>query len=521
MTLTDLKSNISLEKNSKKLVFSLGLIISVGLLIRLFYFSQYVPGYSDDAMVYFWYANDIKILGQLPNYLSSHIGWSILLSFFFEIFTFDNFFDYIELQKMLSILISVITIIPIYFICNKFFGKEVSLIGALLFTIEPRLIQNSLLGITESFYILLLSIIFLLALNSNRKFVLISFGLLGITTIVRFESILLFLPLSMYYFINYKSQQNFKKNYLFAVIIFFLMLTPLIFLNSTLEDGNFVFNRINAELSYIEGDFIEDEEPIPPWYYDYNFENIVKFLLWSMLPIFIFFVPLGSIIIFKKWKQKNIFIILMLIFTLIPGFYALLRFSDSRYLLPAYPMFCIISLFTVNWFSEKIHNKKMFYLILIALIIIPTTIFLETKVQVDTLHEDEAMKIAEYVIQKTQIINQYSPESKYIMIAKMNQSEFPILSTEFDKMQLLDIHANSIEEYLTVGESMGLTHLVLDGKESIYRPIFFKNIFNHEDEFPYLSKIFDSNDLNFEYHVKIFEIDYEKFHELEKLRMKD
>ena len=518
--MTDLKSNISIEKNSKKIVFSLGLIIGIGLLARLFYFSQYVPGYSDDAIVYFWYANDIKILDQLPNYLLSHIGWSIFLSFFFEVFSFDNFFDYIELQKMLSVLISVITIIPIYFLCNKFFGKGISLIGALLFAIEPRLIQNSLLGITESFYILLITISFLFILNSNRKLVFLSFGLIGITTIVRFESILLFLPISIYYFINSKSEQNIKRNYLFATIIFLLMLTPLIFLNTTSEEGNFVFNRINAELSYIEGDFIEEQESIP-WYYDYNFENIVKFLSWSMIPIFIFFVPLGSILIFKKWKQNNIFIILMVVFTLIPGFYALLRFADSRYLLPAYPMFCIISLFTVKWLSEKIHYKKSLYLILIALIIIPTIVFLETKVQVDTIHETEAIIIAENVIQKTEIINQYSPESKYVMIAKMNQSEFPILSTEFDKMQLLDFHANSIEEYLTVGESMGLTHLVLDGKESIYRHIFFKNIFYNEDEYTYLSKIFDSSDLNFEYHVKIFEIDYDKFHEFGKLRIKD
>jgi len=518
--LTDFKSSIAIEKNTKKIVFCLGLIIGIGLLIRLFYFSQYVPGYSSDAIVYFWYANDIKILDQLPNYLLSHIGWPIILSFFFEVFPFDNFVDYMELQKMLSVLISVITIIPIYFLCNKFFGKEISLIGALLFAIEPRLVQNSLLGITEPFYILLLSIIFLFTLSSNRKFIFLSFGLLAITSIVRFESIFLFLPMSIYYFINYKSEQNFKKKYLLTVIIFLLILTPLIFLNTTTENENLIFNRINAELIYIEGDFIEDKESIP-WYYDYNFENIIKFLSWSMIPIFIFFIPLGSILIFKKWKQNNIFIILMTIFTLIPGFYALLRFADSRYLLPAYPIFCIISLFAVKWITEKIHYKKYLYLILMVIVITSLVIFLEAKVKVDTIHEIEAIKIAEKVIQKTEIINQYSPESKYVMIAKMNQSEFPILSTEFNKMQLLDFHANSIEEYLELGENMGLTHLVLDGKESTYRPIFFKNIFEHEKEFSYLFKIFDSRDLNFEYHVKIFEIDYKKFHELKKLRIKD
>ena len=514
MTETNTKKTFKKINEKNMTIFSLIIIIGISLLIRLYYFSQYQLGFSDDAMVYFWYANDIKILDQLPNYLLSHIGWSIFLSFFFEIFIFDNFFHYIELQKMLSVLISVVTIIPIYFLCNKFFGKGISLIGALLFAVEPRLIQNSLLGITESLYILLLTTIFFFTIKSNRKFIFISFGLLGITTIVRFESVLLFLPMSIDYFINSKLEQNFKRNYLFATMVFLLILTPLIFLNTTSEDGNLVFNRINAELSYINGDFIEEQESIS-WYNDYNFENIPKFLSLSMIPIFIFFVTLGSILILKKWKQNNIFIILMVVFTLIPGFYALLRFSDSRYLLPAYPMFCIISLFTVKWFSEKIHYKKSLYLILIALIIVPTAIFLEANVQVDTIHELEAIKIAEKVSQKTKIINHYPPESRYVMIAKMNQTEFPVLSSEFENITLLDIDAKSIEEYLKMGEELGLTHLVLDGKESIYKPVFFKNIFNNEEGFPYLIKIFDSNELNYQYHVKIFKIDYDKFHELE------
>ena len=277
MTETNTKKTFKKINEKNMTIFSLIIIIGISLLIRLYYFSQYQLGFSDDAMVYFWYANDIKILDQLPNYLLSHIGWSIFLSFFFEIFIFDNFFDYIELQKMLSVLISVVTIIPIYFLCNKFFGKGISLIGALLFAVEPRLIQNSLLGITESLYILLLTTIFFFTIKSNRKFIFISFGLLGITTIVRFESVLLFLPMSIDYFINSKLEQNFKRNYLFATMVFLLILTPLIFLNTTSEDGNLVFNRINAELSYINGDFIEEQESIS-WYNDYNFENIPKFL---------------------------------------------------------------------------------------------------------------------------------------------------------------------------------------------------------------------------------------------------
>ena len=103
--MTDFKSSIEIEKNTKKIVFCLGLIMGIGLLIRLFYFSQYVPGYSSDAIVYFWYANDIKILDQLPNYLLAHIGWPIILSFFFEVFTFNL---YLLLAALITLLIGAL-----------------------------------------------------------------------------------------------------------------------------------------------------------------------------------------------------------------------------------------------------------------------------------------------------------------------------------------------------------------------------------------------------------------------------
>jgi len=507
------KSHVALEENKKILFYYLTLIIGISLIVRLFYFSQYPPGFSDDAMVYFWYANDIRILDHLPDYLLSNIGWPIFLSFFFEIFSFNNFWDYITLQTFLSVIISVITIIPIYFLCNKFFGKKISLFGALLFTFEPRLIQNSLLGITEPIYILLLTIVFVLFLSSNKKFIYLSFGLLGLLTIIKFESILLFLPLSVLFFINFKMQKNYKKQYLFSAIIFLVMLSPVIILNTTTDGGNLISNRINAELRYTGGDFIDKEKPIP-WYYDYNFENIIKFLGWSMIPIFLPFIPLGVILIFKKWQKKHLFIILLTIFTLIPGFYALLRFADTRYLFPAYPMFCVIALFAIKWFDENFSRKKILYLILIVMIVFSSVIFLETKEKIDENHEEEYLNIAKEVIQKTDVINQYMPESKYVIIAQMHESEFPVLSSEFKKIQLLDFYTNSFEEYLSIGEEMGLTHLVLDGRDSIYRPIFFKNVFNNENEFPYLLKIYDSVQSNYDYHVKIFEIDYDKFHEL-------
>lgn len=499
------------EKNVS--IFALLIIVGIGLMIRLYYFSQYQPGFSDDAIVYFWYANDIKILGELPNYVLTHGGWPMLLSIFFKIFYFNNFWDYIELQKFVSVILSTTTIIPIYFLSNRFFGKYLSLLGATLFAIEPRLIQNSLLGVTEPLYILLLTTIFFLFLSSKKKIVYISFGLLGLSTLVRFESIILFVPLSIVFFLQFKKEKNIVKKYLLATMIFSLMVIPLILENTLIGNENVVTNRINAELLYIGGDLIKDSQNVP-WYYSYNFENIVKILGWSMIPIFLMFVPVGTILMLKQWNKNNMFIILVVIFTLIPGFYALLRFADVRYLFPTYPMFCIISLFAIKWYNEKIKQKKIFITIFLIGIVFSSILFLEYKVKVDEVHERESLSIAKEVIHNAKSVNQYSPESKYVIIAQMSESKFPILSSDFKKFPLLDYDANSLEEYLKIGEKLGLTHLVLDGRDSIYRPIFFKGVFENEEKYPYLLKIYDSTRHNFKYHVKIFEIDYVKFNQM-------
>lgn len=500
----------------KKSIIILTIIIGIGLFTRLYYFPQYQLGFSDDAVIYFWYANDISILGRLPNYVISSGGWSIFLSFFFAVFNFDNFRDYLTLQTLVSISISVITIIPIYLLCNRFFGKSLSLVGALLFSLEPHLIQNSLLGATEPLYIFILSVILFLFLSHSKKVVYTSFGLLGLLSIVRIESVFLLVPFLIIFFLRFRNEGEILKKYSLVIGIFVLMLLPMVAEKTLVGDYNYLEERISSELRYVTGDLIDDPQSIP-YYYEFNFKNPVKFLGWSMIPLFLPFVPFGIILIFKNWKKNNSFIILSTIFVLLPGFYALLRFSDTRYIFPAYPLFCVISLFAVKWFSEKFTHKNLFIIFLLCGIILSSALFLDFKVKVDELHENEALSIAKEVIKRTDVINHYAPESKYLFIAKISELEnFPVLSSQVEKVPLLDLHANSLENYIILGESKGLTHLVLDGRDSIYRPPFFKDVFNNEQKYPYLIKKYDSADFDYNYIVKIFEIDYEKFNQISK-----
>ena len=182
-------SNIEtrLEFMSKKIIIPLFIICSISLLLRIFYFPSDIP-LTLDAVGYFWYAVETNILGHFPSeYPFPNTGWPMFLSLFFGIINSNNFMDYMMVQRVLTIGISVVTIIPVYFLCKKFFKKSIALIGTILFAFEPHLIQHSMLGITDTLYIFLIIISFLLLISKNDKLIYVSFGIAALSAIVRYE----------------------------------------------------------------------------------------------------------------------------------------------------------------------------------------------------------------------------------------------------------------------------------------------------------------------------------------------
>ena len=66
---------------------------------------------------------------------------------------------------------------------------------------------------------------------------------------------------------------------------------------------------------------------------------------------------------------------------------------------------------------------------------------------------------------------------------------------------------NSLIEFIDSSKDKGLTHLAVDGRE--HQPEFLRDVFYHDEEYGYLTKIFDSKELNMKYNVKIYKINYE------------
>ena len=77
-----------------------------------------------------------------------------------------------------------------------------------------------------------------------------------------------------------------------------------------------------------------------------------------------------------------------------------------------------------------------------------------------------------------------------------------------------DTQIDNLRDYFYVLEKQKVTHLLLD--ENNNSPLIndelkfhLKDIFNHENKYPFLIKEYDSRENGFNYYVKVFEIDYD------------
>ena len=497
-----------LEFFANNAVISLLILCSVGLFLRLYYFPYGVPLILDALTAHFFYATDVSILGHLPSNYPPTIssGWPVFLAFFFTIFRFDNAVDYMTLQRLISISLSTLTTIPVYFLCRRFFDRPYAIIGAALFALEPHVIQNSLLGLTEPLYIFLVASSLALFFSSNNKMIYGSFSIVGLATIVRAEGLFLFLPLCIMYIIPHKKESKKIAKIIVVISIFLLTLLPMTVFRSQVQTSSSVVDRVLMET---------DNIMTPGGHGGRAFtfsavESYIKLTGWALIPIFIFFVPTGIFFIFKKRDSDKTVVIITMISMMIPVFYAFSFAPDPRYIYPLFPLFCILSIFTVKRVAPNL-NRNIFLIFIIGGILLSSSVFLDLK-KYDYEHQREAYDIARYVTSVAKGVNEYYPEDSYIQPAEI-PDKWPALKSSIPSKTLVIGNTkdyDSIERYIEVGKKLGLTYLVLDGNEK--RPPYLNEIFLHGKKYPYLVNVYDSQDHGYKYHVKIYKIDYDRFY---------
>ena len=543
------------ENSAKKPIVFLALIGFAGLFLRLVYFPYDVPLFND-SLGYFWYAIDMSILNQLPpGHSLVNNGWPSFLSLIFQQMDSSNFLDYHNMQRFVGVVFSVATIFPVYFLCSMYFKKSYSLLGATLFIFEPRLIGNSLLGVPESMYVFLMASLLFLFLSNDFKKIYLAFAIVALLAIVRYEGLLMIIPTSIVFFIRFRKQKKDLIKYIICMSIFILILVPMAYLkNETMGQDGFVSHIGAGPEKFFHSDVQTTEELLY-----LGSVNLIKYAGWVQIPSFIIFVPLGIIFIFKSLDYKKIIIILSILIMLIPAFYGYSREAqDTKYLYVLYPIFCVLACFTFKIFLEKFHRRNLIFCIIIGGIILSSVFFVEWKAM-DNEHYREAYKIFTEIGQKEMKINKelgtYGGELTYFSWVRLhNVDEFPILMKEMPPKKItwttqglskakqleadideLDIKAresleyhnqqiDNLRDYFQVLEKQKITHLLLDGINNTplindELRLHLIDIFNHKNKYPFLVKEYDSRENGFNYHVKLFKIDYKMLEEFYQKRV--
>ena len=474
----------------------------IALMIRIYYTPQEIP-LTLDAFTYFLFANDTSIIGNIPiNYNFPNIGWPVFLSILFQIFRFEYYLDGMLIQRICSEIFSVLTIIPMYYLSKKFFDKHLALVGVSFFVFSPYIIENSILGITDSLFIFLICSFLALFFSNNMKNSVYAFPVLALSALVRYESVLLIIPTTIIFLNKFKNENNFKVSYFAGLFLFFVLIMPFVIwkIQMGLPDGllshlvagsNVVINQGSINNSDTKFNLI------------LGLTNLPRFLAYVSLPILFIFVPYSIISLIKNSKKDFRMLVFFGIISLIPALYAFGRgFEEIRYVFVITPILIVSSLFLIEKISLKI-NYKIFYVLLIIVICSSSTLFVEFR-YLDIEHEKDSVKVAKFLKNLPGNINDYGKESYYLEVIALEDVKFPKLSSEINlHTSSIPLSGNSINEIMSDAKSKEIRYFVIkDNDESL------SDIYHNEEQYPFLKKIFDSNDNSIFFKVKIFEIDY-------------
>jgi len=503
----------------KKILLFLSVIIITAFAIRIYFLNFEMP-LTNDALNYFFYALDIKISNQLPeNYFLANPGWGIFLSMIFSNFESQNVIDYMNLQKVLAISFSVITIIPTYFLCKKFFKRSYSLLGALIIGLEPHLIQNSLFGISDSLYIFLIVISFLLYFNENKKITYISFALIAFATVVRAEGIFVLMAFLIMHIIRKNNVRVKITDIIISGLIFSIIFLPVVLIQTEINDNDMMaFGRLATT---IETHTVNPEKETVATGFAFIFngiQNFPQYLGWSLIPILLPFTPIGFLLMFKNWHFKMKTVFTGLILMSIPAFYAYsIPLQDVRYLFFLFPLFVILSLITIEKITEKF-NRKIVFVVIISFVIMSTGAYSELKIDNEQLNEYGL--IAETISKTPKVINDFS-KSEFL-----ESINYPKQFNEFEKFYEIEridkksvrysivqqvtivptLNYDNIRDFIS-GNKDTVTHIIVENDKRS----FLFDIFINEEKYPYLEKEFDFNSRHNDYSIKIFKINYQKF----------
>lgn len=209
------------------------LIIVIGIFFRIYKLEVFFP-FGHDQDLIFWIAKDIleghlRLIGQETSITGVFIGplFYYLIAFVLAIFNMNPLSS-----TVVTNIISVATIISIYFVFRKFFGQMAGFLGASLFAISPGTVfldrwvvptQPTMLWTIWFLYVLLS------ALSGNFKILIPLAILIGLIWHIHiaFIPLLILLPIAFWLSGRKIADLKFDRRSQLSILIVVILLAPL------------------------------------------------------------------------------------------------------------------------------------------------------------------------------------------------------------------------------------------------------------------------------------------------------
>ena len=297
--------------------------------------------------------------GSFPLYLYKFINVTILPSI-----------DFTTVSRLTSSIVSILTILLIFFLCRQFFSKKISILAAFIFTFSAGSIQHAHFNTTESMLILLLTLVSLLSVLMVKQKTYTITLLLGIIIGISYATKIVgasfvIIPLTSFIIIALKDKSISKTIPL--TIVFLLSTLAAGFLFAPYQIIDFV--RFSNEQAYIQGvTYGKDKPPFIIIYestipYIYQISKIFPFTFgFISLPLAIagLYVLLR---VFLKQKANRYLYILILMYPILYFIWAGMWYAKfSRYYMLLFPFLSI-------WAAYFLSRLKNIYIIILLLLI--------------------------------------------------------------------------------------------------------------------------------------------------------
>jgi hypothetical protein len=499
-----------LERIVENKIIALFLVVTLGIVLRIYFMPWEYPINSPDAFVYLNEAINYS-KGNFEQFNTRFI-WPIFLSIFFQFSSDSHLMAYTTIMRIVSISVSVITIPIIYAISNKFVNHKWAILCASIFTLEANLLENSIFGITETLFILIGLLSFYFAIKENKKFIPISFLFAGIAFDTRLSGIVLLIFLFLICYTRFSGKKLFK--YLIIGIIIFVGVT-LPQITISLEDEQIPYLKY---FFHLESTIQED----PPfvWKGDSRSNNIifdavqneVLHIFRILVPYLALFVPFGIIIALKEldWKKKMLFaIIIISLIVAIPQYTISEEYRNLFFIIP---FFSILSVIGIQELGKNTNLKNILLILFIGGLLLLSFNFLRERYDVDQEFIQEKYQIGKYVVDNLQ--GKVSGDLKMEVWTQIDNASFiendsgGWYSNQKISFQAPVFRIANLDDLQKFSTQHQINYLIVDNIDDNHFPVF-KEIFYNEDDYPFLEKIYDTDFEKFKkVRIKIFEINH-------------